>query len=273
MGVKENPMRNVVNVLSAGLVTGTVLAQWPASAAAPAPFPLVELRQYTLHPGQREAMIDLFEREFVESQEALGMKVIGTFRDLDNPDRFVWLRGFRDMASRAAGLDAFYSGPVWQRHRAAANATMVDSDNVLLLRAPDAAATFAAQPPRAPVGAALRGGGIIVATLYHLPGEPDEAAAFFAAELAPRLREAGIQILAHFVRETSANNFPNLPIRENERVFVWFSRYESPAEHRRQSAAVTGSSRWAEIVPRLDAMLARPPEILRLAPAARSELR
>jgi hypothetical protein len=36
--------------------------------------PLVELRQYTLHPGKRDVLIDLFDREFVESQEALGMK-------------------------------------------------------------------------------------------------------------------------------------------------------------------------------------------------------
>ncbi len=57
--------------------------------------PIVELRQYTLHPGKRDVLIDLFDREFVESQEALGMKVIGQFRDLDNPNRFVWLRGLR----------------------------------------------------------------------------------------------------------------------------------------------------------------------------------
>ena len=43
--------------------------------------PIVELRQYTLHPGQRDVLIDLFDREFVESQEALGMKIIGQFRE------------------------------------------------------------------------------------------------------------------------------------------------------------------------------------------------
>ncbi|RZL06943.1 MAG: NIPSNAP family protein, partial [Rubrivivax sp.] len=36
--------------------------------------PIVELRRYTLHPGQRDTLIELFEREFVESQEALGMR-------------------------------------------------------------------------------------------------------------------------------------------------------------------------------------------------------
>src|SRR5438876_7337251 len=73
--------------------------------------PIVELRQYTLHPGKRDVLIDLFDREFVEPQEALGMKVIGQFRDLERPDRFVWLRGFSDMPSRKQMLADFYGGP------------------------------------------------------------------------------------------------------------------------------------------------------------------
>jgi hypothetical protein len=96
--------------------------------------PVVELRQYTLKPGQRDVLIELFEREFIETQEATGMIVIGQFRDLNNADRFVWLRGFSDMATRAQALEEFYGGPVWKAHRDAANATMIDSDNVLLLR-------------------------------------------------------------------------------------------------------------------------------------------
>ena len=79
---------------------------------------IVELRQYTLVPGQRDVLVELFDREFVESQEALGMRILGTFRDLDRDDRFVWLRAFDDMATRLAGLTAFYSGAVcWRRTR------------------------------------------------------------------------------------------------------------------------------------------------------------
>src|SRR5262245_23922182 len=95
---------------------------------------IYELRQYTLHPDQRDVLIELFEREFVESQEALGMRLVGTFRDLDDPDRFVWIRGFPDMETRRQALTDFYYGPVWKAHAAAANATMIDSDDVLLLR-------------------------------------------------------------------------------------------------------------------------------------------
>ena len=64
-------------------------------------------------PRARETLIGLFDRELVESQETVGVAVLGQFRDLDDPDAFVWLRGFADMDARRRGLEAFYGGPVW----------------------------------------------------------------------------------------------------------------------------------------------------------------
>ena len=107
---------------------------------------VVELRRYTLKRGARETLVELFDRELIESQEALGMSILGTFRDLEDPDQFVWIRGFDDLASRAPALQVFYSGPVWKEHSAAANATMVDVDNVLLLRPADRRAAEALLP-------------------------------------------------------------------------------------------------------------------------------
>src|SRR5919108_2905023 len=104
--------------------------------------PIVELRMYALHPGRRDELIRLLEREFIETQEAVGIQVIGQFYDLDDPNRFVWLRGFHDMPARAQSLHAFYGGPVWKAHREAANATMIDSENVLLLRLPSGSRGF-----------------------------------------------------------------------------------------------------------------------------------
>src|SRR5919197_645995 len=95
---------------------------------------VVELRRYALRPGARETLIELFDREFVETQEAVGMRILGQFRDLDDPDSFVWMRGFADMETRRPALESFYGGPVWRQHARAANATMLDSNNVVLLR-------------------------------------------------------------------------------------------------------------------------------------------
>ncbi len=46
-----------------------------------------ELRQHALRPGQRDVLIELFDREFVETQEAVGIRIHGQFRDADDPDR------------------------------------------------------------------------------------------------------------------------------------------------------------------------------------------
>ncbi len=66
----------------------------------PAEGEVLELRQYTLHPGRRADLIDL-------------------------------------------ALGAFYGGPVWREHRDKFNDTMIDSDDVLLLRPSGPSSGFA----------------------------------------------------------------------------------------------------------------------------------
>src|SRR5260370_22859212 len=51
--------------------------------------PIVELRQYTLHPAERYVLIDRFDREFSASQQPRRSTVLRQFRDLNNPNRFV----------------------------------------------------------------------------------------------------------------------------------------------------------------------------------------
>jgi hypothetical protein len=238
--------------------------------------PIVELRQYTLHPGKRHVLIDLFEREFIEPQEALGMKVIGQFRDLDTRNRFVWLRGFRDMASRAQALQEFYGGPIWKAHREAANATMVDSDNVLLLRPASAASGFSLgnRNRRAP-GSDEVSQRLIVATIYYFDAPVDAPfVAFFENTLKPALTDSGASILAYFVTEHSKNSFPALPVREGENVFVWFAGFNDPATYELHVAALARSPGWRDVISKeLERRLKLAPEIVKLLPTARSLLR
>ena len=180
--------------------------------------PVIELRQYTLKPGQREALIDLFDRHLVESQEAAGMTVVGQFRDRQHPDRFVWMRGFPDMAGRHRALDRFYNGPVWAAHRTAANDTMLDSDDVLLLKParPDMAFRFADRP-----GPAVDGRRGVLVGIYPLTGPASDALVLFERTVAPQLRARGIDVEGLFVTETAPNTFTRLPVREGESVLVW----------------------------------------------------
>jgi hypothetical protein len=209
-------------------------------------------------------LIGLFDREFVETQEAVGMKVIGQYRVLDDPDSFTWVRGFPDMPRRARALKAFYDGPVCAKHRDAANATMIDSDNVLLLRPARPGSSFLLDPERPPPESTRIPDGIVVATIYYLgERDPTELAATLEADLA----DAGAPLLALFVTETSPNNFPRLPVRENERVVVALSAFVGEQEYDEHLGATTrqageGQSRTFGRIERV--------ETLRLQPTARS---
>ena len=238
--------------------------------------PVIELREYTLKPGQRDVLIELFEREFVETQEATGMRLVGQFRDVERPDRFVWVRGFADMRSRAESLQAFYGGPVWAAHRDAANATMIDSDNVLLLRPATASSAFAMpSAARAPAGARERPPSRIVATICAFDAPVDDAfMRFFESDIEPASAAAGAEPIARFVTEPSENTFPRLPIRSGEHVFVAFTRFADEAALAACDARLAASSRWTQqLSPALAGRLKSAPQRLVLAPTARSRLR
>lgn len=175
-----------------------------AVAAREPPHRVFELRIYKMQPGRRDDLVALFDRVFVAAHAALGMRILGTFEDLDDADHLVWLRSFSDMAARGRLLEAFYSGPVWQAHRSAANATMIDASDVYMLR---------------PIGPAPAWPGAIDGPLLSV-----DVHAFSAGNV----RAAGrAELLASFESEPSANNFPRLPVHD-ERVVVTLRRH--PAE-------------------------------------------
>jgi hypothetical protein len=84
---------------------------------------------------------------------------------------------------------------------------------------------------------------------------------------------AGIDVRAAFETETSPNNFPRLPVREGERVFVWIARFADRQRGDAALKALTQSAQWKEqITPELQRR-AKATQVLRLAATARSLLR
>lgn len=250
-----------------------------ATAAVPADLlSVIELRQYTLVPGRRETLIDIFDGNFVEPQDAAGMTVIGQFRDLDRADMFVWLRGFVSMERRKQALTSFYDGPVWAAHRDAANATMIDSDNVLLLRPAWPGASFGPafceRMPSDRLETSLKSNKsdgispLVAATIHYL--NPESVAAFvarFRDAAATLLAEQGATPLAALVIEPAENSFPRLPVRAGETVFVHVSRFENIDAHTR------AASPWRNFLASFQAYETKPAEHLRLTPTSRSLLR
>jgi quinol monooxygenase YgiN len=252
-----------------------IVAAALALGVTPAAAQIVELRQYRLVEGRRDAFVELFEREFVETQEAEGMRLLGQFRNLDDPNRFTWLREFPDMAARQQRLAAFYSGPVWRAHRTAANAMIVDSDNVLLLKPATPGSALRPAAARAAPGAAGPPAGVVVANLWRLWAEPDAAfAATFEATVRPELEAAGLPVIGAYLPVREPNTFPALPVREGEKLFVWFTRADSAQAYAAALKRLEARPGWkAKVAPLMADQLESPPLARRLAPTPRSALR
>ncbi|MER8439695.1 NIPSNAP family protein [Mesorhizobium sp. M1312] len=242
--------------------------------------PVVELRQYTLKPGRRDTLIDIFDGHLIEGQEAADMTIIGQFRDLDRPDIFVWMRGFDGMVARKDALAAFYGGPVWAAYRDAANATMISSDDVLLLKPAWPGAGFdlsnsqrAALPGHEKPSRYNRLSDIVVIKIHHLrPGAEADFVNRFETDAIPVLAALGARPLAAFVTEHAENSFPRLPVRSGENVFISLTAFDSADAHARHEAALARSPEWQAFEREAQSRLARSTETLRLSPTLQSLL-
>jgi hypothetical protein len=256
----------------AALALGAAL-QLGAAAAAPC-CNVLELRQYTMYPGRREDLIALFDTHFVDGLEASGMRVAGQFRDLNDADRFVWIRGFADMEQRRQALQDFYFGPLWLQHREQANATLFDNDDVLLLKPIAPAGGMRLDGLRRPAPGETPPGRFVVATILYFAQAPDAFAARFEREYVPLFERAGAQVLGRFVTDDSRNTFERLPVREGVHVLVWLSAFADRAAYDAWVAALAREPRWRDaLFADMRKGLTRPPETLMLQPTARSLLR
>lgn len=224
---------------------------------------LCELRQYQTKPGRRDALIELFERDFIDPQEAGGLRLIGCFRDLDRPDQFVWMRGYEDAAARTPALEAFYNSDYWFARRSAVNATLVSSDNVLLL-APLSDRWAPEMDDGTPDGSAPDRG-VVILGVYRLDGREDALARRFETVFAASLAEAGLPVAAALITDPAPNGFPRHPVREGEWVLVWWS--VQPTAEAADAALLRSRSD-----PALADLFAAALQVLRLEPTARSRL-
>jgi NIPSNAP len=228
-------------------------------------FEVVELRRYVMQPGRRDDLIALFEREFIEAQEQCGMFPIGHYRDPNDPNSFVWFRAFPRYDDRGEANDAFYGrSEAWRKNRDAANATLIDSDDVLMLHSARPETGFdlrgLSRPPEASV---TNGFSRLAVSIFTLEAPPDEAwVATFESHVLPVLQRSAERV-AYFVTDDRPNNYPRLPIREGEYAFVVAGVCRTVEALDTWAA---GCESWGG--PRV---LRR--EMLRLEPAARSILR
>ena len=93
---------------------------------------IVEVRSYRIKPGRRAEFIEFFEKRSIPALRSQGMQVVGPFLDLENPNKFAWLRCFPSLEERERMRDAFYEGDLWKNELEAIAMPMLESYDVML---------------------------------------------------------------------------------------------------------------------------------------------
>ena len=93
---------------------------------------IVEVRSYRIKPGRRAEFIQMFETRAVPALREHGMEIVGPFLDVENPNKFVWLRSFPSLEERDRLKDAFYEGDLWKNELEAIAMPMIDSYDCIL---------------------------------------------------------------------------------------------------------------------------------------------
>ena len=93
---------------------------------------VIEVRIYTIHEGERDEFVKLFDEILLPAQRKFGLDVIGQFISLDDDRTFVWLRRFVSRQERQRKWGEFYGSKLWrQRLGPRANPLTKDSSNVI----------------------------------------------------------------------------------------------------------------------------------------------
>lgn len=231
-------------------------------------FDVVELRRYTVSPGQRARFAAWFDAYFPEAFEQLGAMVFGQFLERDAPERFFWLRGYRDMLDRPVVNAAFYYGPLWREHRGKVNSILPDSDDVLLMRSVPGH-PVPVLPAVDPVDEAGGTHGLLVVQLLPAQAGRADAVAAALADAAARYPREGVLHAGLLQTLDAPNNFPQLPVRADGDWVAWIGVARDAGALARLETAMDAVDRALQV----DGALRAPAERIIAAPTPRSRLR
>jgi heme-degrading monooxygenase HmoA len=76
---------------------------------------IIEMRTYKTKPGRRADFLEVFRSRSTPAHTEIGMRILGPFLSVEDPDTFFFMRGFPDLASREAMKARLYEGELWKR--------------------------------------------------------------------------------------------------------------------------------------------------------------
>jgi len=98
---------------------------------------IIEMRTYKLKPGKRSEFLEVFRTRSVPAHDEIGMKILGPFLSIEDPDTFFFMRGFPDLVSREPMKAKFYEGELWKSELENTLMPMIEKYDVVLVDDPE----------------------------------------------------------------------------------------------------------------------------------------
>jgi len=98
---------------------------------------IIEMRTYKLKPGKRSEFLEIFRTRSIPAHDEIGMKILGPFLSIEDPDTFFFMRGFPDLESREPMKAKFYEGELWKRELENILMPMIEKYDVVLVDDPE----------------------------------------------------------------------------------------------------------------------------------------
>jgi hypothetical protein len=98
---------------------------------------IIEMRTYKIKPGRRAEFVEMFRSKSVPAHEEIGMKILGPFLSVEDPDVLFFMRGFPDIGSREPMKAKFYEGELWKSELENVLMPMLEKYDVVLVEDPE----------------------------------------------------------------------------------------------------------------------------------------
>lgn len=98
---------------------------------------IIEMRTYKTKPGRRPQFLEIFRTRSMPAHADIGMKILGPFLSVEDPDTFFFMRGFPDLASREPLKAKFYEGELWKNELESLLMPMLEEYEVVLVEDAD----------------------------------------------------------------------------------------------------------------------------------------
>ena len=98
---------------------------------------IIEMRTYKIEPGKRAEFLEIFRAKSMPAHAEIGMKILGPFPSIEDPEVFFFMRGFPDLASREPMKAKFYEGELWKTELESLLMSMLEKWDVVLVDDPD----------------------------------------------------------------------------------------------------------------------------------------